>query len=1068
MAADRRLLAAAFAAIAFLTAGPARGAVARPAQTAPTAGAVVEFVPSFAWTPVAGADKYEFQISADAGMNSPVLGQGKDDFFTKNTRATLLKTIPNGTYYWRVRATTAAGGISTWTEPRSFRKQWNLQPVVQTPSSGAALTYPGSPVVLNWAGVAGASHYLVSVASDPTLGSIVFRYSNQDDPKGVPNVAATSAAITGALAPGAYYWSVTPVDAEGNRGVATPVASFNWLWPSTTVTHLEDLDSSPEAYDPRFSWNPVPGAARYEVEINSSSDFAPGSKVCCTGTTIATSLSPTQVLEDNVYYWRVRALDPDGNAGVWNQGPTFTKTFDKVAAPGMTPPSIKNLHMRDNLADPGVDQDTGTAGYQTQVPIVTWNAVPGAASYDVEVTPWTGAVCDWTATSHHWHDKTAVTAWTPLGWSWNNQKPYLDAHSVASDQTISLVAGSYCVRVRARADRASTGEVYGDYTYLTDGSGSSEGPAFTFASFPDGNSCTPSCNVGYLGANDYAVPATGVTTTSTPYFTWKPLRRKAWIMLKNGSNQDALLLVAKQEGTWGDAIHVAVSDDSTSSFDDLVLSGGPCGTETYQYADNDLAGLVSQLGSSACVDASRPGASPPGGPLAHVSNAVVNPGITSYFVLVSKDASFSNIVDYAFTREPAYAPRTASNPTTYSDETTLYYWAVLPASDPTGGVAAGNPFSAAPPNFQKQSTPPSLVSPAAATSFVDQPAFRWTPTLGARRYRLQVAADPSFGSPLDDVVTDATSYTSDTTYPADTVLYWRVRADDENLTGLTWSPTGTFQKGLAAPVPSPSNPTQGETLPVWTWGSVQGAAVYDLSVDGPDGTHRDFTDIRTPAVSFIKFTGTGVWHWRVRAEFPKDTTGTTPGPYSAMQTYTRTIGEPANAKTDSAKDHVLLSWDPRLGAKEYKVQIASSPDFGRTVETVSTDNTSYAPTMSSYGYTGSSVLYWHVAAVDEDRNQGDWSQAQVIRLQPRLRVSVSGLVRHQRMSSVRVYVMNAQGKRLAGAKVKLTGLGVRAVVKQTNKLGQVSFKVRPKKKGKLLVSATKAGYQPAYGSMRVR
>jgi hypothetical protein len=37
MAADRKLLAAAFAAIAFLTAGPARGAVGRPAQTAPAA-----------------------------------------------------------------------------------------------------------------------------------------------------------------------------------------------------------------------------------------------------------------------------------------------------------------------------------------------------------------------------------------------------------------------------------------------------------------------------------------------------------------------------------------------------------------------------------------------------------------------------------------------------------------------------------------------------------------------------------------------------------------------------------------------------------------------------------------------------------------------------------------------------------------------------------------------------------------------------------------------------------------------------------------------------------------------
>ena len=53
-------------------------------------------------------------------------------------------------------------------------------------------------------------------------------------------------------------------------------------------------------------------------------------------------------------------------------------------------------------------------------------------------------------------------------------------------------------------------------------------------------------------------------------------------------------------------------------------------------------------------------------------------------------------------------------------------------------------------------------------------------------------------------------------------------------------------------------------------------------------------------------------------------------------------------------------------------------------------------------------------------------------------------------------------------KVKLTGLGIRAVVKTTNKLGQATFKVRPKKKGNLLVSATKAGFQAAYGSLRVR
>src|SRR5690242_1257410 len=134
-------------------------------------------------------------------------------------------------------------------------------------------------------------------------------------------------------------------------------------------------------------------------------------------------------------------------------------------------------------------------------------------------------------------------------------------------------------------------------------------------------------------------------------------------------------------------------------------------------------------------------------------------------------------------------------------------------------------------NFQKQSTPPTLLAPANGTVFFDQPTFRWSPVLGARKYEFQVAQDPSFGSPIDDITTDATAYSSNTTYPADTILYWRVRAADENGIGLTWSATGTFQKTLASPVQSPMNPTAGESLPVWTWSSVNSAVSYDLAID---------------------------------------------------------------------------------------------------------------------------------------------------------------------------------------------------------------------------------------------
>jgi len=962
MQTDRRLLAAAFAAITFLTAGPARAALDRPVQTAPPAGAVVEFLPAFAWTSVKGADKYEFQISADAGMNSPVLGAGKDDFFTRNTRATLKQTVPNGTYWWRVRAVAAGGSVSQWTSPRPFTKLWNLQPTKQTPADGASLTFPSNPVVLRWSGIAGAAQYLVSVASDSSLGSIVFRYANQDDPNGPPNVAATSAAISSPLTVGTYYWGVVPVDAEGNRGVATGVTSFNWVWPSITTPTVTDLDSTPEVYDPKFSWNPIPGASKYEVEVNPSVDFAPGSKVCCSGTTIATSLSPAKVFKNDTYHWRVRALDPDGNAGVWNVGADFQKTFDNV--PPVTAPAIKNLHMRDNVSDPGTDLDSSTLGYQTNVPIVTWDPVPGTSSYEVDVAPYESAVCNWSAPAfdHHWRVFTAVPAWAPLGEGWNQVKPYPDALPVAQE-SISLAPGPYCVRVHARTDR-DTGnlDVYGDLTYLDDGTG--RGTAFDWTGYPPPSAA--GCGA-YLCATDYLTPARGTLTRRTPYFTWKPMS-----------------------------------------------------------------------------------------------------GAQSYFVLVSKDANFTSIVDYGFTHLPAYSPRTSTAVRTYTDETTSYYWAVLPSPNFNGNLAAGNPLLAAAADFQKQSLPPNLLYPAAGQSFSDQPTFRWSAAQGARRYRLEVASDATFSNLLDDLTTDATSYSSNTTYPADTVLYWRVRADDELLNGLTWSPVGTFQKTLVAPVPSSNNPTSGEMLPVWSWSPVQGASSYDISIDQPDGTHREFDGLRTPVVSFIKMTGTGIWHWRVRAEFPKAGYGEVPGPYSPTQAFTRTIGEPANARTDAAPDHVLLSWDPRIGVKEYKVQISSTPDFSQTVETTSTDNTSYAPTMTQYGYTAGGTLYWRVAGVDEDRNQGDWSQMQVIRLLPKLRLTVVGSPRRRHASTVRAYVVDGRGQRLSRVLVRLSGAGIKARVARTTRSGTATFKVKPRKRGKLTFRATKAGYQTAYGTLRVR
>jgi hypothetical protein len=922
--------------------GPRAPALARPADDVR-----VDSVPAFSWSPVRGAARYEFQLSADEDFGSIVLGQGRGSFQAANTFATVDKALPNGTYHWRVRAINSHEDAGPWSRPRSLTISWTDRPTLIAPAPGTSVSYPSVPLVLQWSRVPRAYKYLVEISTDPSLASSVAGPSG-----GIPETSGTVYAPNGTLAPGRYYWAVTPEDAEKHKGARSAIGSFDWSWPTATSTRLTDLSSNPRLFDPQFSWDPVPGAARYEVEVNSSQDFAVGSKVCCSELTTGTSLSPRKVLPNNHYYWRVRALDLGANAGSWNAGPDFDKSFDSVSFPDT---SIPNLHLRDNQVDslPG--------GATTSAPIIAWDPVPGASSYEVQVVPFVFGGCNWTSTTPDtWKQiRTAATAWAPLGTGWNGQVPGgVSYPSASTDGSKKLVSGqSYCVRVLARSDRdAANGEVVSDWTQL----GGVGNPAFTFQSPtlsapPTGALTTP--------AENYGLPQSGTITPRLPLFTWTPV-----------------------------------------------------------------------------------------------------PGAASYFVVVARDAAFTDIVDLAFTQLPAYAPRTSAGPKTYPDETTSYYWAVMPAKGASGDNVTSYPWQNSPRPFQKRSIPPTLLEPGSGADVSAQPTFRWTASEGAREYRLQVAQDPTFSNALDDVVTNATAYTSSTTYPADTALYWRVRANDENRIGLTWSATGSFRRRLPAPMLSTGNAPGGETVPVINWSRVQGATSYEMHVDQPDGTTRDFP-IASTAFTAVTFYGTGVWHWKVRARFPRSTSGETPGPYSAPQGFTRRIDAPTGAAHINTPHHMLLSWDPAPMAKDYRIQISPTDSFSTLVDTHTTQNTSYAPQLTQPGFLAGGTLYWRVAAVDEGQNVGAWT-ARSLALPKSMRVSVSGALMRARRGIATVTVTDARGRPVRGAQIRASGAGVRAHPKRSGRKGTARFRMRPRRKGTVVFRARKSGYTPGRAVLR--
>jgi len=1063
-----RVVTGAFAAFAALVLAAPAAALDAPTLTTPAANASVQSLPAFGWNGVSGAARYEFALAADAGFNAPVLGMGEGQFFTRNTRATVKKTVPNGMYWWRVRAIAAGGAVSPWSAPRPLRKAWTLAPTLLSPTQGAVTTHPSTPLVLKWSPVPHAAKYWVTVASDPALGSAVLGQGN------VETRGTSYAPRALLLPPGTYYWGVIPLDAQGHRGQPSAVGMFTWLWPTATATTVGDVRTDTEVYDPFFSWDPVPGAAKYELEVNPAQDFSPGSKVCCSGSgwpaILAPSHAPDRNLRDNTYYWRVRGIDAFGNAGDWNIGPSFVKTFDKV--PPVSTPSVKNLHLRDHLSDPGSDVDPVTAGYQTNVPIVTWDPVPGASSYEVDVYPFEGGVCNWSSSGlDHWGAvRTATPAWTPLGNSWNNVKPYADQKPVAADNSRLIAGKSYCVRVRARSDRERDmiSEVYGDYTYLNAGTA----PAFGWPGPGLGTACSPSCTFGYLGANDYLVPATGVTTTRMPLFTWKPMPRYPKKTLLNTGGAAALTLTGLAPGPTN--LTVTVRDDSGDSTHDELQTTDGVTTRTYSYVDGNVSSAVAAVNADPLALATAE-LHVSGTPLAYVTAAPFVPGTQSYFVLVSKDASFSNIVDYAFTQVPAYAPRGPSWIRTYQDESTLYYWAVLPASGLNGSGAAGNPLVAVPSNLRKESIPPTLTTPTAGENVVGQPVFRWTPAEAARQYTIQVSQDPSFGTTLDEVNTSATAYVANKSYPADTVLYWRVRANDENLVGLRWSPVGSFQRRLPAPAPL-FDALAGEMFPVMSWAPVPGAVSYRIAVDEGDGEHFEYDDFRSAAATFVKMTGTGITGIRVRANFPTSTTMTTPGPWSSTVYHTRTVGEPTGAHTEATPDHVVLSWDAKPGTKQYRVLVSSKEDFSSVIEDVKTDNTSFAPQLTHAGYLLGGTFWWKVAAQDEDLNLGDFTRPQSFTLKKSgdgvqttqaLRVSSKGRLKAKRLRRV-VVTVKAGGRAVSGARVRAFGPGVVTKWRGTNRRGQVVFRLKPKAKGFVFFQAMKRGYLTGSSRVKVR
>ncbi len=293
--------------------------------------------PTLKWKAVSGAAKYEVYRA-----------RSKDGDYIKystvtGTSYTNISYIENGnTYYYKVRALDASGTAGAWSSVVSVTYKQTLPAPIVTGGNDSQ----GRPT-LKWKAVSGAAKYEVYRARSKNGDYI--KYST---------VTGTSYTNTSYIENGnTYYYKVRALKSSGTAGAWSSIVSVTYkqTLPAPTVTGGNDAQGRPT-----LKWNAVTGAAKYEVYRARSlnGDYIKYSTV--TGT----SYTNTSYIENgNTYYYKVRALDANGTAGAWSS--IVSVTYRAASTGTLSAPTV-------------------TGGNDSQGrPMLKWNAVSGAAKYEV-------------------------------------------------------------------------------------------------------------------------------------------------------------------------------------------------------------------------------------------------------------------------------------------------------------------------------------------------------------------------------------------------------------------------------------------------------------------------------------------------------------------------------------------------------------------------------------------------------------------------------------------------------------------------------------------------------------
>lgn len=250
------------------------------------------------------------------------------------------------------------------------------------PFGGRVLYEPLGIPTFEWEDV-GASKYELEVATTAAFGSsVVFRLDNIQYTTYTPNgdgEQGTGFSLTESsgdfIDVATFYWRVRAWDDTTNGwGSWSQVWSFDRHW-GYQVELAAPVDGSVETRTPYFTWEPVPGASFYQIQVDTSDSFG---SLLANETVDVPAYTPLNTFQnDTDLFWRVRAFHrpnsgsmTGGYGGPWSEVREFQMAWSSKV--GSTDNRPLQLIPPDNATNLGR-------------PLFCWKPVEGAKRYQLDM-----------------------------------------------------------------------------------------------------------------------------------------------------------------------------------------------------------------------------------------------------------------------------------------------------------------------------------------------------------------------------------------------------------------------------------------------------------------------------------------------------------------------------------------------------------------------------------------------------------------------------------------------------------------------------------------------------------